>query len=163
MVLPPGWNADQVARWNQVPPVDSFQELASSLPRRLADDSASPGKHEGEAAAERDYTFLPGGNIRRSVSQFTELHATLGKNRGSSERSNLLQIISPEGEVMNKIAYLLQQAARAERLAKTTMDNLTVERLQTFAVECRTQAKALDAGLLDNLKRAIDDLQSIKN
>jgi hypothetical protein len=46
---------------------------------------------------------------------------------------------------MNKIAYLLQQAARAERLAKTTMDNLTVERLQTFAVECRTQAKALDA------------------
>jgi len=43
------------------------------------------------------------------------------------------------------------------------MDNLTVERLQTFAVECRTQANALDAGLLDNLKGAIDDLQSIKN
>jgi hypothetical protein len=50
---------------------------------------------------------------------------------------------------MNNIAYLLQQAARAERLAKTTMDNLTVERLQTFAVECRTQAKALDAAGLE--------------
>jgi hypothetical protein len=56
----------------------------------------------------------------------------------------LLQIISPEGEVMNKIEFLLQQAARAERLAKTIMDKLTVERLQAFAVECRTQAKTLD-------------------
>jgi hypothetical protein len=57
----------------------------------------------------------------------------------------LLQIISPpEGEAMNKIEYLQQQAARAERLAKNVMDKLTVERLQSFAAECRTQVKALD-------------------
>jgi hypothetical protein len=55
----------------------------------------------------------------------------------------LLQIISPEGEVMSKIEYLQQQAARAERLAKDVLDKLTVERLQSFAAECRTQAKAL--------------------
>jgi hypothetical protein len=80
---------------------------------------------------------------RNACSRSSEIRAHDPLKR--AERSNLLQIISPEGEVMNKIAYLLQQAARAERLAKTTMDNLTVERLQTFAVECRTQAKALDA------------------
>jgi predicted nucleic acid-binding protein len=56
----------------------------------------------------------------------------------------LLQIISPEGEVMSKIEYLQQQAARAERLAKDVLDKLTVERLQSFAAECRKQAKALE-------------------
>ena len=45
---------------------------------------------------------------------------------------------------MNQIEYLLQQAARAERLATTIMDKLTVERLQAFASECRAQAKTLD-------------------
>lgn len=45
---------------------------------------------------------------------------------------------------MTKIEYLQQQAARAERLAKDVMDKLTVERLQSFAAECRTQVKALD-------------------
>jgi hypothetical protein len=53
-------------------------------------------------------------------------------------------MLSPEGEVMNQIENLLQQAARAERLAKTIMDKLTVERLQAFALECRAQAKTLD-------------------
>jgi hypothetical protein len=56
----------------------------------------------------------------------------------------LLQIISPEGETMTKIEYLQQQAARAERLARSIVDAVTAQRLQAFAAECRTQAKALD-------------------
>jgi hypothetical protein len=45
---------------------------------------------------------------------------------------------------MSKIEYLQQQAARAERLARSIMDAVTVQRLQAFAAECRTQAKTLD-------------------
>ncbi|MES2194906.1 MAG: hypothetical protein V4517_10845 [Pseudomonadota bacterium] len=45
---------------------------------------------------------------------------------------------------MSKIEYLRQQAARAERLAGDVLDKLTVERLQSFAAECRKQAKAID-------------------
>jgi hypothetical protein len=45
---------------------------------------------------------------------------------------------------MKKIEYLQQQAARAERLARSIVDAVTVQRLQAFAAECRTQAKALD-------------------
>ena len=43
---------------------------------------------------------------------------------------------------MNKLEYLQQQVARAERLAKDGLDRLTVERLQSFAAECREQIKA---------------------
>ena len=43
---------------------------------------------------------------------------------------------------MNKLEYLQQQVARAERLAKDGLDRLTVERLQSFATECREQIKA---------------------
>lgn len=46
---------------------------------------------------------------------------------------------------MSKIEYLQHQAARAERLAKDVLDRLTVERLQSFAAECRAEVKALDA------------------
>src|SRR5258707_1044814 len=42
---------------------------------------------------------------------------------------------------MSKIKYLQVQAARAERLAKTVMDALTVQRLQSFAADCRQQIK----------------------
>lgn len=45
---------------------------------------------------------------------------------------------------MSKIEYLQQQAARAERLARDVLDKLTAERLQSFAAECRKQAKAID-------------------
>jgi len=45
---------------------------------------------------------------------------------------------------MSKIEYLLQQAARAERLAKDVLDRLTVERLQAYADECRGQARTLN-------------------
>ena len=42
---------------------------------------------------------------------------------------------------MSKIEYLQAQAARAERLAKTVMDALTVQRLQSFAAACRQEIK----------------------
>lgn len=45
---------------------------------------------------------------------------------------------------MSKIEYLLEQAARAERLARSILDTVTAERLQAFAAECRTQAKVLN-------------------
>ena len=45
---------------------------------------------------------------------------------------------------MHKVEYLLEQAARAERLARSILDTVTVERLQPFAAECRTQAKILN-------------------
>ena len=41
---------------------------------------------------------------------------------------------------MSKIEYLQSQAARAERLAGGALDSLTIERLRTFAAECRAQA-----------------------
>jgi len=44
---------------------------------------------------------------------------------------------------MHKVEYLLEQAARAERLARGIPDTVTVERLQAFAVECRAQAEVL--------------------
>lgn len=50
---------------------------------------------------------------------------------------------------MNKIEYLQQQAARAERLARDVLDKLTVERLQSFAAECREKAKAIDANRME--------------
>jgi hypothetical protein len=81
---------------------------------------------------------------RCCVRQITELYPFLSKHRTPKERSNLLQIISPEGETMSKIEYLQQQAARAERLARSILDAVTVQRLQAFANECKTQAKALD-------------------
>ena len=49
--------------------------------------------------------------------------------------------MSPEGNAMSKIEYLREQAARAERLAKTVMDALTAQRLQAFAAECRREIK----------------------
>jgi hypothetical protein len=44
---------------------------------------------------------------------------------------------------MSKIDYFRDQAERAERLAKTIMDTLTVEKLRAFAAECRSKAEAL--------------------
>lgn len=50
---------------------------------------------------------------------------------------------------MSKIEYLQQQAARAERLAREMLDKLTVERLQSFAAECRAEVKALNANRME--------------
>jgi hypothetical protein len=84
----------------------------------------------------------PGPNLQRRDLPH-RIYASLGNNATSPERSKLFQIVSPEGEVMSKMEYLLQQAARAERLAKDVLDKLTVERLQAFADECRVQARTL--------------------
>jgi hypothetical protein len=42
---------------------------------------------------------------------------------------------------MSKMQELQEQAARAERLARSILDNITVERLLAFAAECRAKAK----------------------
>jgi hypothetical protein len=44
---------------------------------------------------------------------------------------------------MSKIDEFRDQAERAERLAKTIMDTLAVEKLRAFAAECRRQIEAL--------------------
>jgi hypothetical protein len=47
---------------------------------------------------------------------------------------------------MNRIEYLQDQAARAERLANSSLDKLTLQRLAAFAEECRAQMKGLTEG-----------------
>ena len=44
---------------------------------------------------------------------------------------------------MDRLEYLQDQALRAERLAKSITDTITVERLQSFAAECRRQIKLI--------------------
>ncbi|QPF94452.1 hypothetical protein [Bradyrhizobium commune] len=44
---------------------------------------------------------------------------------------------------MTRIDYLKDQLARAERLAKAILDRQTVERLQAYAAECRTELQVL--------------------
>lgn len=44
---------------------------------------------------------------------------------------------------MARIAYLEEQIARAERLARNVLDTLTVTRLQAYAADCRRQLAAL--------------------
>jgi hypothetical protein len=45
---------------------------------------------------------------------------------------------------MTRTKHLQEQAARAERLARSILDTVTVERLQAFAAECRAQAQTLE-------------------
>ncbi len=42
---------------------------------------------------------------------------------------------------MTEFQYLQEQAARAERLARSMLDAVTVERLLAFAAECREKAE----------------------
>ncbi len=42
---------------------------------------------------------------------------------------------------MTELQYLQEQAARAERLARSILDTVTVERLLAFAAECREKAE----------------------
>jgi phytoene/squalene synthetase len=79
------------------------------------------------------------------VSQLTHVYRPLAKNAAGLERSNLPQIVLAEGVTMTDIQYLRYQASRAERLARSVMDTLTVDRLQAFAADCRAQAEALNA------------------
>ena len=41
--------------------------------------------------------------------------------------------------------HLEDQARRAERLARSVLDSVTIERLLAFAAECRAKALLLDA------------------
>ena len=45
---------------------------------------------------------------------------------------------------MTKMQELNEQAARAERLASSILDTVTVERLLTFAADCRKQLGVLN-------------------
>jgi hypothetical protein len=44
---------------------------------------------------------------------------------------------------MTKMQELREQVARAERLANSILDRVTVERLQAFAADCRKQLGVL--------------------
>ena len=44
---------------------------------------------------------------------------------------------------MTKMQELNEQAARAERLASSILDTVTVERLLAFAADCRKQLEVL--------------------
>jgi hypothetical protein len=44
---------------------------------------------------------------------------------------------------MARIAYLEEQITRAERLARSILEPLTVERLQAYAADCRRQLAGL--------------------
>jgi hypothetical protein len=50
---------------------------------------------------------------------------------------------------MTKVQELREQAARAERLASSILDTVTVERLLAFAADCRKQL-----GVLSEPKKA---------
>jgi hypothetical protein len=50
-----------------------------------------------------------------------------------------------EGGQMNRVQYLREQAAKAERLARMASDSLTTERLQQAAKDYLLQAEQLAA------------------
>ncbi len=60
---------------------------------------------------------------------------------------------------MDRLEYLQDQALRAERLAKSITDTVTVERLQSFAAECRRQIKLI-AGTADPIASAAKPRQA---
>lgn len=47
---------------------------------------------------------------------------------------------------MKRIEFLQAQAARAERLARSVLDALTIQRLKAFAAECDAEAAAIEFG-----------------
>jgi hypothetical protein len=46
---------------------------------------------------------------------------------------------------MTRLQYLKEQAATAERIARAITDTLTIERLLSFAENCRRQIDMLDS------------------
>src|SRR5689334_5229730 len=68
------------------------------------------------------------------------LHTSLAMPSACSERSNSFQIVWAEGSSMTH--HLEDQARRAERLARSILDDVTIERLLAFAAECRQKVKA---------------------
>jgi hypothetical protein len=45
---------------------------------------------------------------------------------------------------MTRLQHLKEQAARAERIARAITDTLTIERLLSFADDCRRQIETLN-------------------
>jgi hypothetical protein len=43
---------------------------------------------------------------------------------------------------MKSIEYLKEQAAKAERLARSVVDTVTAQRLMSYAAECRAEVTA---------------------
>jgi hypothetical protein len=79
------------------------------------------------------------------VIQRTELTRHLPTMAGIGNKAICLKFSFAEGDAMTGIEYLLDQARRAERLAKHALDALTVNRLASFAAECRQEVKDLHA------------------
>jgi hypothetical protein len=44
---------------------------------------------------------------------------------------------------MSRVEYLKEQIARCERLTRSIMDEMTVQRLMTFAAQCRKELAVL--------------------
>ena len=80
------------------------------------------------------------------LTDFTSRSPHLQRIRNEAIR---FKLFPPEDEDMSRIEYLQHQAARAERLAKEVFDRLTVERLQSFAAECRAQIRELTGNRME--------------
>ena len=50
-----------------------------------------------------------------------------------------------EDDIMTRAEYLKEQIARAERLARSILDELAITRLRAFAAECRAELARLSA------------------
>lgn len=44
---------------------------------------------------------------------------------------------------MSRVEYLKEQIVRCERLTRSIMDEMTVQRLMTFAAQCRNELAVL--------------------
>lgn len=75
----------------------------------------------------RPDAVLPGWEAHLSE---TQEHC--GRRSGAS-----LPVVSAESVIAR---HLIEQAVRAERLARNIVDDLTVERLLAFAADCRARA-----------------------
>ena len=75
------------------------------------------------------------------------IHTVLSLTEGYSEREYLVQLVPLKRCTMN----LLEQAAKAERLAKSVMDSFAFEALIAYARECRQMAnqQSSDVGAID--------------
>ena len=83
--------------------------------------------------------------VKTQSRQRNPLHAPLGTSRACLERDNLLQVVRVRRiDTMDRIEYLKEQIARAERMAKEALDKLTIDRLKSFAAECKEELARSD-------------------
>jgi hypothetical protein len=79
--------------------------------------------------------------IRRTELTACSLRLTHFRNEHIRFKLFVSNVPEIEGQVMTELQYLQEQAARAERLSRSTLDPVTVERLNAFAAECREKAE----------------------